>query len=124
MDGKVLRLEGLFAEIALDEGGKAWVTAGHDIHEDESVHVAVRPEKINFQIDPQDCPDAPRGKITDLVYLGSDTVFVVDFSQGTEIKVRNQNINTFDSNRIDVGTEVSLIWPKESSKAFSLQHDG
>jgi spermidine/putrescine transport system ATP-binding protein len=123
MGGQVLHLEGLFAEVALEEGGKAWVTAGHDIQKGESVHVAVRPEKINFQIDSSDFPEAPRGKITNLVYLGSDTVFVVDFPQGTQVKVRNQNINTFDSSHIVIGTEVSLTWPKESSKAFSPRHD-
>jgi spermidine/putrescine transport system ATP-binding protein len=123
LDGKVLRMDGLFAEIALDEGGKAWVTAGHDVHENESVHVAVRPEKMGFHIDCEDHPDAPRGRITDLVYLGSDTIFVVQFSQGTEVKIRNQNLNTFESTLIEVGTDVSLTWPKESSKAFSPQYD-
>lgn len=123
MGGQVKQLDGLFAEVDLEEGGQVWVTAGHDIQEGENVHVAVRPEKINFKLDPKDFPEAPRGKIIDLVYLGSDTVFVVDFPQGTQVKVRNQNINTFDSSRIEVGTEVSLIWPKESSKAFSPRHD-
>jgi spermidine/putrescine transport system ATP-binding protein len=123
LDGKVLRIEGLFAEIALEEGGKAWVTAGHDIQENEYVHTAVRPEKINFQTDSSKFPEAPRGKITELIYLGSDTIFVVEFPQGTQVKVRNQNINTFDSSRIEIGAEVSLTWPKESSKAFSPRFD-
>jgi spermidine/putrescine transport system ATP-binding protein len=123
MAGKVLRLDGLFAEISLDEGGKVWVTAGHDIQEGESINVAVRPEKVTFQIDSEDCSEAPRGIVKELVYLGSDTIYIVKFNQGTEVKVRNQNINTFADAAIGPGTEVSLIWPKESSKAFSPRYD-
>ncbi len=123
MTGKVLRLDGVFAEIGFDEGGKAWVTAGHDIQVGETVHTAVRPEKITFQTNSSDYPHAPRGTIKELVYLGSDTVYIVKFKQGTEIKVRNQNINTFSDALIEPGTEVALFWPKESSKAFSPRYD-
>ncbi len=123
LDGKVLRLDDVFAEIALEEGGKVWVTAGQDVQEGESVHVAVRPEKINFKLNCTDCPDAPRGQIKELVYLGSDTIYIVKFPQGTEVKVRNQNVNTFAKAIIAPGTEVSLLWPKESTKAFSSRFD-
>jgi spermidine/putrescine transport system ATP-binding protein len=123
LQGKVLQLDEPFAKIALYEGGVVRVTAGPDIQEDEVVHVAVRPEKMTFQLDCQNCPDALRGTISELIYLGSDTIYIVKCPQGSEIKVRNQNVNTFANTVIKPGTEVSLIWPKESSKAFSPRYD-
>jgi spermidine/putrescine transport system ATP-binding protein len=120
MGGKVIRLDGDFAEVALNEGGKVWVTAGHDIQVDEQVHVAVRPEKISFY---DDADDAPQGTIDDLVYIGSDTIYIIAFPGGSEMRVRSQNTNTFSTTRIEKGTRVALTWPKESSKAFSPRHD-
>jgi len=120
LDGKVIRLEGPFAEVALQEGGQVWVTAGHDIQLNENVHVAVRPEKISFH---QEAENAPQGTIVDLVYIGSDTIYILRFPQGSEMRVRNQNTNTFTATRIEKGTQVALAWPRESSKAFSPRFD-
>jgi ABC-type Fe3+/spermidine/putrescine transport system ATPase subunit len=120
MDGKVIRLDDLFAEVVLDEGGKVWVTAGHDIQIDEQVHVAVRPEKIGFC---EEEPDAPHGTIVDLVYIGSDTIYIIRFPSGSEMRVRSQNTNVFSTGRLEKGYQVWLTWPKESSKAFSPRYD-
>jgi len=121
--GKVLYLEESYAKVAFEAGGKAWVTAGTQVHKEEKVHVAVRPEKVTFELNCENYPDALRGKISELVYLGSDTIYIIKCPDGTEIKVRNQNANTSADAYIEPGTEVSLLWPKESSRAFS-ERDG
>ena len=120
LSGKVIEMDGVFAKIELDEGGISWVTAGLDIQLDEQVHVAVRPEKINFTDREQ---DTPKGTITDLVYIGSDTIYIIAFPGGSEMRVRSQNTNTFSATRLEKGTRVALAWPKESSKAFSPRFD-
>lgn len=123
LDGKVLRIDGGIAEIVFDEGGRAWATAGHEIHKDETVHVAVRPEKVALHTDCSECPNAPSGVIKDMIYLGSDTVYIIQFPKGSEIRVRSQNFNIFSAVRFEPGTKVYLTWPKRSSKAFNPKFD-
>lgn len=114
-------MDDLFAEVDLDEGGKVWVTAGHDIRVGEQVHVAVRPEKISFANAGGD--DLPRGLIADLVYIGSDTIYIIRFPMGTEIRVRSQNRNTYIQANLEKDSQVALSWAKESSTAFSPRFD-
>lgn len=116
LEGKVSKLDGAFAEIALEEGGNVWVTAGHDFKIGETVYVAIRPEKISLHDHGE---GFPYGTIVDLVYIGSDTIYLIRFPKGTEIKVRVQNLNTNHVGRWEKGTLVSLQWQKESSRAFS-----
>ena len=119
-DGKVIQLDFPYAEVALRAGGKAWVTADLDIKIDETVDVAVRPEKVSLA---DDSENVPVGTISDLVYIGSDTIYIIQLPEGSEIRVRNQNTNTFSSSRMEKGTKVRLNWPKESSKAFSRHYN-
>lgn len=123
LEGKVLQIDGNITQIALDEGGSVWVTAGHEIHKDESVHVAVRPEKVALHVDNSEYPDAPCGVIKDMIYLGSDTVYIIKFPKGSEIRVRSQNYNILSAVKLEPGTKVYLTWPKRSSKAFNPKLD-
>ncbi|MDX1435176.1 MAG: ABC transporter ATP-binding protein [Anaerolineales bacterium] len=118
LEGRVVRLEDSFAEIALEAGGTVWVSVGDEIRVGEAVDVEVRPEKVTLRFDCDSHPDSPHGKIVELVYLGSDTIYLVKCRDGTEVKVRNQNVNSFGSAALAAGTEVCLEWAKESSKAF------
>ena len=121
IEGNVLRKEDSYVEVALAAGGTVWVTSGPGVQVNEKVHVAVRPEKIVFQnANEQGKQDVPVGTIVDHIYIGSDTIFVVKLSDGTELKARNQNMNTFESSFLERGTSVVLGWPRESSRAFSL----
>lgn len=122
LDGSVLRKEEQYVEIALEAGGKVWVTSGHDAQVDEKVHIAVRPEKVVFhREDEAGYENAPIGTIIDHIYIGSDTIYVVEFSNGSQLRARNQNLNTFESSHLEKGTRVALMWPKESSRAFNYQ---
>lgn len=120
LEGSVLRKEEPYVEIALEAGGKVWVTSGQDVQVDDKVYVAVRPEKVVFHGEEEErIENAPVGTIADHIYIGSDTVYVVEFPNGSLLRSRNQNLNTFESSHLAKGSKVTLTWPKESSKAFS-----
>jgi len=124
LEGKVLREDASFVSVALDAGGQVWVTSGEQVRTGDRTTVAVRPEKIVFHhVDETDHKDFPVGKIIDHIYIGSDTIYVIEFPDGSLIKARNQNLNTFESSRVDRGERVRLVWPKESSSAFVVKSD-
>jgi spermidine/putrescine transport system ATP-binding protein len=122
LEGSVLRKDDLYVEVALGSGGTVWVTSGPGVQVNDKVHVAVRPEKIFFQIESETGErNIPRGTIADHIYIGSDTVYVVKLLDGSELKARNQNLNTFESSFLERGSKVTLGWPKESSRAFCIE---
>lgn len=119
LEGKILREDKPFVEVVLDAGGQVWVTSGEQVRAGNRTTVAVRPEKIVFHPeDDTNHKDFPVGTIIDHIYIGSDTIYVVEFPDGSLIRARNQNLNTFESSHVDSGQKVRLVWPKESSSAF------
>lgn len=80
----------------------------------------IRPEKIRIQ-----APGSPvaagsctaRGRIHDVVYLGSHTRFLVEIDGGTTLTVIEQNL---DAVAVDVhaarGRQVLLAWPRAQNR--------
>jgi len=119
LEGEILRDDEPFVEVALDAGGQVWVSSGEQVRAGNRATVSVRPEKIVFKSeDDKGYEHFPVGTIVDHIYIGSDTIYVVEFPDGSVLRARNQNLNTFESSRLDSGLRIRLTWPKESSSAF------
>jgi putative spermidine/putrescine transport system ATP-binding protein len=78
----------------------------------------VRPEKINLSTDVSTSVDADEesttGTVTDVVYAGSATRFVVDVGDGTRlVAVRQNEQSTSDDVGRLRGKEVRLSWSRE-----------
>jgi putative spermidine/putrescine transport system ATP-binding protein len=76
----------------------------------------VRPEKIRLA-SPDDRPEADessaRGRITDVVYLGPDTRYLVALDAGGELVVTQQNLATSSTQALAAqGRAVQLIWKR------------
>lgn len=74
------------------------------------VTVAIRPEKISLQQDRGAC-----GQIEELVYIGTDTRYVVRLTDRTRLTVRMQNISARDAQQFHQGKTVGLLWDAESA---------
>jgi putative spermidine/putrescine transport system ATP-binding protein len=77
----------------------------------------VRPEKIHLAE-----PDAPvgadensaTGRISDVVYLGPDTRFIVALDAGSQLVVTRQNLATSSTEALALqGKAVRLIWKRQ-----------
>lgn len=82
----------------------------------ERCHIAVRPEKIRLCEPRTPIPDdayCVEGIITEVIYLGVNTRYIVTLNGGGEIAVLQQNL---ESRSIDVmaarGRDVWLMWDK------------
>jgi putative spermidine/putrescine transport system ATP-binding protein len=77
----------------------------------------VRPEKIRLaapddQTGPDDC--SALGTIQDVVYLGSDTRYVVALEVGAELSVTQQNLATSSMEALAArGRPVRLVWDRQ-----------
>lgn len=113
--GRSVSNENGFGTITLDTGetvrAKATVTLG------EKVTLVVRPEKLTIRasaapaITEDDPQNSLSGKIERLVYLGSNTTYVVRHKSG-ELTVNQQNIA---EEPLPAGTQVVLSWLPEHS---------
>jgi ABC-type Fe3+/spermidine/putrescine transport system ATPase subunit len=84
------------------------------------VTVAVRPEKITIQkeelrIENNCC----QGTIETVVYIGTDTNYVVRLDSGATMRVREQNILPSLGRGLDEGATVFLFWQPEGSSLLS-----
>jgi spermidine/putrescine transport system ATP-binding protein len=125
--GTVRSLEGTTA--VLDTGPDESVIA-HEANEvgaaaGQALDVTIRPEKIRLT---SDRPDAGwctmRGRVHEVVYLGTSTQYTVQTKSGSELLVFVQNAS--DSSDIaDRDDEVWLSWRPEHSLALATeQSDG
>jgi spermidine/putrescine transport system ATP-binding protein len=123
LDGRVSALEGERATVVVDERLTVPARAPDGLVVGERVTVAIRPEKVQL------CPPGVegsggqiRGRVEELVYIGTDTYYLVRVTDRVTVRVRVQN----SQNRLDhvgavvsEGAEVVLSWSPEAAMALT-----
>ena len=84
----------------------------------------IRPEKIRVA-GVEDAPgpdeDSALGRIAEVVYLGSDTRFLVLLDAGASLVVTRQNLDTSSMDALALqGTPVRLVWRREHAYALDV----
>ncbi|RME87753.1 MAG: ABC transporter ATP-binding protein, partial [Anaerolineae bacterium] len=85
--------------------------------------LSIRPEKIVLTRAGESLPpDSPKvanvpGKVVDLVYLGTDTRYVVRIPGETNVVIRTQNV-TSSEHFFHVGDEVTLHWNPDHARVL------
>jgi spermidine/putrescine transport system ATP-binding protein len=83
-------------------------TAAHELRKGQPVMLAVRPEKITLDARRRD--GAVSGTIEELVYIGTDTRYLVRIGEASRLVVRVQNSGATDSTIPRLGDSVYLSW--------------
>jgi putative spermidine/putrescine transport system ATP-binding protein len=77
----------------------------------------VRPEKIRLSDPDGAVPEgacSAVGRIREVVYLGSDTRYIVTLDAGTELSVIKQNVDTSSMEALALkGSKVRLVWDRQ-----------
>ncbi len=112
LEGVVQDLEGDRATVLID--GQLPVTAqvGADVRRGQAVSVAVRPEKISLA--PAD-GQGFAGRITELIYIGTDTRYQVQLTERSTLMVREQNLTFQEARAFHQGDAVSVRWDPTSA---------
>jgi spermidine/putrescine transport system ATP-binding protein len=119
----------LQGEVMGQENGQVTIRLGPDLHVrvplgefitvDSPVTVAIRPEKLRLLDQP--IPQAENclpGVIREIVYIGTDTQFMVSLADDLTVRVRQQNhISTSDRQAYsgERGDQVYVAWASESA---------
>ena len=91
----------------------------HDtnIHADDKIGVAIRPEKIHLsQEEPSDNRyNTVKGKVLDIGYLGNLSIYNIELGSGKKVKVTASNQNRLPKRRVDWDDMVYLSWEAANS---------
>jgi spermidine/putrescine transport system ATP-binding protein len=116
LEGTVLKRDGTY--VVVDVAGMPAVLAlsAEKFAPSKRVTVAVRPEKITIQEEEHRRENnCCQGTIESVVYIGTDTNYVVRLASGATMRVREQNIAPSLRKGLDEGTTAFLFWQPESS---------
>jgi spermidine/putrescine transport system ATP-binding protein len=120
LEGVVLGRDGTY--VVVEVAGMAPVLAPsvEEFGPGKGVTVAVRPEKITIQKGGRGRENnCCQGTIETVVYIGTDTNYVVRLDSGATMRVREQNILPSSGRGLDEGAAVILFWQPESSSLLS-----
>jgi len=120
--GDVNLIEGVMLEsgageaVISDVGGRRYrVAAGAAAG--ARVCIALRPEKVRIQAAPAppDTPNAMRGRVWDIGYLGGISIYKVRLDDGTVVKASVANVAQRTGEAIGTDDEVWLSWPPDAA---------
>jgi spermidine/putrescine transport system ATP-binding protein len=84
----------------------------------QEVFIAVRPEKISLFAEAPG-PRALPGTVEEVVYIGTDTRYIVRLTERTTLSVRQQNLEPGSAIRFENGASVFLHWPIECAQLLT-----
>ena len=116
LEGKVVKVEGQFAEIDWGPGMARFKSlAPGGCSADQQVWLALRPEKIHVSFDkPEASANAVPGKVVDVGYLGSISHYHVELANGQRVKALRTNSSRTVDRPISWEDQVWLEWPPET----------
>jgi spermidine/putrescine transport system ATP-binding protein len=118
IDGVVKGQNGSAVEVELEGTGLVCVESSRIFTNVQQVSVAVRPEKLRLNTDIPDGNNL-RGRVEDVIYIGTDTHYGVRFAGGQKVRVREQNILQGHHEIIQVGEEASVSFTRVSPRLLT-----
>jgi len=118
LDGRVSGLDGQQVTVMIDDRVPVRARAQDSLVIGEQVTVAIRPEKIRLRLPGMERTDGcVCGRVEEVVYIGTDTYYLVRLTERSTVRVRVQNSqNRLDSGEaIGEGEEVLLSWIPETA---------
>ena len=105
-------------EVDLPGTGVVCVESSRVFSNGQQVSVAVRPEKLrlNTQIE---TGNNLRGRVEDVIYIGTDTHYGVRFAGGQKVRVREQNILQDHHEIVQIGDEASVSFTRVSPRLLT-----
>jgi len=119
LDGHISQIRDQFCQVLLEPDMLVWANAIPGLQTGKQVSVAVRPEKMYINMDPQEGFNTLRGRVQNIIYTGSTTTFQVELPSTTQLMIRQQNIDPSLLTQVKLGDQVSVSWSIAASKAFS-----
>jgi spermidine/putrescine transport system ATP-binding protein len=124
--GRIEREADGFGVVRFGLHDRVLVPRDPDVRVGEEVEIAVRPEKIALVSSAVAAPSghcALRGRVREVVYLGTSTTYYVVVTDGTEFTIFRQNAASAEEVDVREGQDVQLVWAPEYSYVLGRSPD-
>ncbi|MEO7841646.1 MAG: ABC transporter ATP-binding protein, partial [Anaerolineales bacterium] len=118
LDGVVRAQNGSVVEVELLGTGTLRIESDRTFTNGQAVSVAVRPEKLRLNSEIKDGNNI-KGRVEEVIYIGTDTHYGVRFPGGQKTRVRQQNITQTHGERANTGDEVMVSFTHISPRLLT-----
>jgi len=118
LDGVVKGQNGSMVEIDLTGTGMVHVESSRKFTNGQQVSVAVRPEKLRLNSELKEGNNL-KGRVADIIYIGTDTHYGVLFAGGQKARVREQNLTQAQKSMAKPGDEVSVSFTRTAPRILT-----
>ncbi|HET9909305.1 MAG TPA: ABC transporter ATP-binding protein [Anaerolineales bacterium] len=118
LNGVVKAQNGNLVEVEIDNTGTVFVESSRKFTNGQQVSVAVRPEKLRLNNE-RSGDNNLKGRVEEVIYIGTDTHFGVRFAGGQKVRVREQNIAHTNDEFAKTGDEVMVSFTRISPRILT-----
>ena len=118
IDGMVKGQNGSTVEVELEGTGVICVESSRLFTNGQQVSVALRPEKLRLNTEIKDGNNL-KGRVEDVIYIGTDTHYGVRFAGGQKVRVREQNITQGQHEIVQIADEASVSFTRVSPRILT-----
>lgn len=118
LDGVVRGQNGSTVEIELTGVGMVRVESSRRFTNGQPVSVAVRPEKLRLNSEVREGNNL-KGRVEDVIYIGTDTHYGIRFAGGQKARVREQNATQAHKEIAKPGEVVTVSFTRTSPRILT-----
>ena len=118
LEGVVRGQTGPVVEIELPGTGSVHVESSRKFTAGQQVSVAVRPEKLRLGL-PIEGGNNLKGRVEEVIYIGTDTQYGVRFGGGHKVRAREQNATQAQKEIARQGDEVTVSFTRTSPRLLT-----
>ncbi len=119
LEGTVERASAEEVVVRLGDRAVHASTNGRALVQGDRITLAVRPERISLHPTRPDGAEGLIGRVQEIVYLGTDTRYLIELPSGDMVVARIQNAGRQVSSEFEVGDRVRLQWSAEDAQPIA-----
>jgi len=118
LDGVVKTQNGSIVEVEIKESGSVHIESSRQFTNGQHVSVAVRPEKLSLNKEIESGNNL-KGRVEDVIYIGTDTHYGVRLPDGQKARVREQNLSQSQKAIARSGDDVTISFTRTSPRLLT-----
>jgi spermidine/putrescine transport system ATP-binding protein len=105
LEGEVSAVNGAAITVMVDGAVSIAATSNGHVQPGQAVTVVIRPDKFNLAGE-----GMAQGTVKEVIYIGTDTRYIVQLTPRTEVVIREQNIDPSRMGQVREGDAVGIAW--------------
>ena len=105
LNGTVSEISGSDVSVLVDGQVTVRAQSNDSLHQGQAVTVVIRPEKFKL-----DNSSDFKGRVEEIIYIGTDTRYLIRMTDKTRVTIREQNLDPEQMVDCRTGDEVGLSW--------------